>query len=197
VTVDKTIPVGAGLGGGSSNAAFILNYLAEQHSVDPEKLPPLASHIGSDVSFFLHGGLCRVTGKGEIVRPLPQKLTGTTFLIVYPNIHISTSWAYSIIENPLREKNLEKYLTNSEFDVDFLKKIVYNKFQIFVLKRNDALLDAKRRIDKVLDSRFSFMSGSGSSLVYVYSDRQKAAKDREILLQGLDCKTFLCDPLYR
>ncbi|MGA2958172.1 MAG: 4-(cytidine 5'-diphospho)-2-C-methyl-D-erythritol kinase [Thermodesulfobacteriota bacterium] len=197
IRVYKNIPMGAGLGGGSSNAAFTLMGLADLNDIQYDEVKGIGKSIGSDVSFFFTGGLCRVTGKGEIVEPLTQRLTGVYFLIVYPDIHISTKWAYSLITRYDKCSNMNLHLNNSTINIDLLRKIVYNNFQSFVLKKNSSLRKIKQDLDGVLVSQLSFMSGSGSSLVYVYEDRLLAEKDKEKIGQHGFNKAFVCDPLYR
>jgi 4-diphosphocytidyl-2C-methyl-D-erythritol kinase len=131
------------------------------------------------------------------VRELNIKLTNVIFIIVYPNIHISTAWAYSLV-NDFKPKGInENNLSEGSGGVDFLKKIVYNKFQFIVFENCQELRDIKEELDGFLDSHLSFMSGSGSSLVFVYSERGKARHDLEILHKKYPFKAFLCKPFYR
>ncbi len=197
IHVKKHIPAGAGLGGGSSNAAFVLMALSKVYNIPVSELLEIGYSVGSDVSFFFYGGLCRVQGKGEIVTPLIQNLKDICFIIVYPNILISTGWAYSLLDDSVNEGKLEDFSKNSYTGIDFLRKIVYNKFQFFVFKHNVVLSGIKIELGKVLKSRLSFMSGSGSSLVFVYDNRVTAEMDLDFLQRNYDYKSFFCVPIYR
>ena len=197
ITVDKRIPAGAGLGGGSSNAAAVLGALAALHKISLKDVAPVGEKIGSDVPFFFTGGLCRVRGKGEIITNPALKLKNIYFVIVYPGKPVSTKWAYSLINayNPagMNENNLNPRTA----DIDFLKKIVYNKFQFFVFNGCPELAGVKTQLDGFLDSHLSFMSGSGSSLVYVYTDREKARRMTAETRTRFGFDAFFCEPYYR
>ena len=197
IRVKKNIPMGAGLGGGSSNAAAVLTGLSELHHLPLEDMVPIGAKVGSDVSFFFHGGLCRVGGKGEKIFPLNKKIEGAVFLIVYPNIHVSTAWAYSLITDYTSHTDLDDLLNSSRFNIDFLARLYYNKFQNFVFERNPDLSNAKGNLEKVLASTLSFMSGSGSSLVFVYPNSETAVDDQAVVRGRFGYPVFVCDPLYR
>jgi 4-diphosphocytidyl-2-C-methyl-D-erythritol kinase len=94
--IDKRIPSGAGLGGGSSNAAGILLAVCRELrlEVPARELNRIAASLGSDVPFFLYGGTMLGRGRGEILTPL-ESLKGGTFVIVKPEVSIATGWVYS------------------------------------------------------------------------------------------------------
>ncbi len=96
IAIEKRIPVGGGLGGGSSNAAVTLWALNRIWNLGKsrEELLRLAAKVGSDVPFFLLGGTVLCQGRGDVLKPLPP-LQGVYFLLVNPGFQISTSWAYS------------------------------------------------------------------------------------------------------
>ena len=97
--LQKGIPAGAGLGGGSSDAAvtlITLNNLWEA-GLSQSELYQLAIRLGSDVPFFLEGGLCRATGRGEVITPLAE-LPDFWVLVVTPDIWISTAWVYDQVK---------------------------------------------------------------------------------------------------
>lgn len=196
ITVRKRIPMGAGLGGGSSNAATVLRLLAEKEGVNKRELPALASRIGSDVPFFLTGGMAWVSGKGERIEPLSFQLEKVYFLIVYPGIHISTAWAYSLVNDYQPHNTKENILAAWDGSLDFLRKIVYNKFQPFVFGACEELAAKKTMLDRESQASLSFMSGSGSSLVYVYDSagKREEEKDRFSTIDGM--QVFCADPVY-
>lgn len=94
IDIDKRIPMQAGLGGGSSNAAAALTGMNELlgRPLDRAALLNMAATLGSDVPFFLTGGTARVCGRGEIVSPLPE--CGFDYVVIKPDFGISTAWAY-------------------------------------------------------------------------------------------------------
>jgi 4-diphosphocytidyl-2-C-methyl-D-erythritol kinase len=98
IHLEKKIPLAAGLGGGSSNAATTLLALNELFGspLPPEKLSELAAALGSDVSFFLQAKPALATGRGEKIQPLDffPALRGKAFLLIHPGFGIATPWAY-------------------------------------------------------------------------------------------------------
>lgn len=91
VSLTKNIPVGAGLGGGSSNAAFFMTALNTLFSLNlsKERLQEISLHFGSDIAFFFEGKACIVKGRGEVIEPFPA-FQPIAALLVNPNIHLST-----------------------------------------------------------------------------------------------------------
>lgn len=197
ITVKKRIPLGSGLGGGSSNAATVLRLLAYLEGVEEKELGKIASFIGSDVPFFLTGGMAWVSGKGEKIEVLSHKLRGVYFLIVYPGIHISTAWAYGLISDYIPHDVKENILSSMNGSLDFLQKIVYNKFQPFVLSACEELSRWKVMLDRESQAVFSFMTGSGSSLVYVYDSAERRKSDEDRFSTIRDIQVFCADPVYR
>src|SRR5437867_6634005 len=99
IELKKTIPAGAGLGGGSSDAASTLlglNQLWKLH-LDRENLEPLALRIGSDIPYFLHEGSAYATGRGEKLEDIGIDIP-CWIVLVYPKIQISTAWAYQNVQ---------------------------------------------------------------------------------------------------
>jgi 4-diphosphocytidyl-2-C-methyl-D-erythritol kinase len=98
IHLEKKLPLAAGLGGGSGNAACTLRALNELFGLPlaPDRLHDLAARLGSDIPFFLQPEPALVTGRGEHIQPLGQfpALKGAAFLLVHPGFGISTSWAY-------------------------------------------------------------------------------------------------------
>lgn len=91
IDLDKHLPAGGGLGGGSSDAAAVLRALdrLDPDGLTPEEVHAIASDLGSDVPFFLHGGTAHATGRGEVLTPLPDA-PATTLSLVVPELHCST-----------------------------------------------------------------------------------------------------------
>ena len=106
IHLEKKIPVGAGLGGGSSDAAAVFRGIneLEKLKIKPKKLVQLAASIGSDIPFFLYDGPCDVSGRGEVVNPVPaDAVPRLPVVLLKPGFSISAGWAYQSLEEA-REK---------------------------------------------------------------------------------------------
>ncbi len=140
ITIYKNIPVGAGLGGGSSNAAAVLKTLNELsgNPLTEEELYEIAEKIGADVPFFIKGGMAVAEGKGEKLKHFEKTLNENIF-IIYPNIQVSTERIYklineklltkedkiNIIDSLLAEYEIEKYLEGLENILGEVAKELY------------------------------------------------------------------------
>ncbi len=162
----KNIPVAAGLGGGSSDAAGVflgLNRLFGNPFLQSD-LVDMASELGSDVPFFLYGGTALCRGKGEIVEPLPDAPLFWVVL-VNPGIKVSTASIYNKLNLSLtRPQSAGKMLTsvkNCHFD-EILASL-YNQLEEEVLKEVTSLQNLKSEMEEVSKVKF-MVSGSGSTL---------------------------------
>ncbi|MBI3736059.1 4-(cytidine 5'-diphospho)-2-C-methyl-D-erythritol kinase [Candidatus Sumerlaeota bacterium] len=102
VDLTKRIPSGAGLGGGSSDAAAALRAMNRLFNLRLRKpaLASLAAQIGSDVPFFIYGGCARARGRGEIIEPIRSKLPPISLVVVYPGFQSPTAEAYKKLDSP-------------------------------------------------------------------------------------------------
>lgn len=174
IHIEKKIPVGGGLGGGSSDAASVLTGLDVLFSgaLSGEQLEQLALRIGSDVPFFLKGGTSLVRGRGErieAVRPEPF----FTYLIVFPGFSIDTTWAYG------RIKSLTKKAKYSNVNVySFIESAarggpmeLRNDFEEVMLIEYPELSQI-RELLIAHDAGAVSLSGSGSSVFGIFHDGQ-------------------------
>lgn len=125
ISIQKNIPLGAGLGGGSSNAACVLKFLNKffENPLGTEDIFKLASLIGADVPFFLKGGLAVGEGIGDRLRFLEKRLNHNIF-IIYPNIQIKTADVYKKVTPQMLTKKEEIHIIDSllgDFDQFFSK----------------------------------------------------------------------------
>ncbi len=92
--------MGAGLGGGSADGAFMLSLLNDKFNLQlsNEQLLQYALRLGSDCPFFIHNQPCLATGRGEILNPIALDLSNYSFLLVHPGVHVDTAWAFSQID---------------------------------------------------------------------------------------------------
>jgi 4-diphosphocytidyl-2-C-methyl-D-erythritol kinase len=167
ITINKSIPTGAGLGGGSSNAAYALSGIDQYLKLNtPIKyLMQIASTIGSDTPFFLgEQNSAFGSGRGEILDYFNITLP-YSILLVYPGIHISTPEAYSSLNRKASyhsESDFQSIINDSLEKPESLLKL-RNDFEEPVFKSYPILFDIKEQLyhDK---ARFALMSGSGSTI---------------------------------
>ncbi len=148
----KTIPMGAGLGGGSADGAFALKLLNDKFHLGlaEQQLINYALQLGSDCPFFIINKPCFATGRGEIMQPIPLDLSAYKFVLVNPQIHINTGWAFSnitpqqpstsiqtIIQQPIESwkdslvNDFEKPAINQYPEIGLIKKQLYSKGAVY------------------------------------------------------------------
>lgn len=158
----KVVPMGAGLGGGSSDASFILNMLTEKFelNINPEELRDIALQLGSDCPFFLINKPCFATGRGEILEPLDLDLTNYKILIINPGIHIDTKWAFSKIFPEERKKSIKEIIAQP---IETWKEELQNDFEIPLFAEYPEIEKLKNDLYE-LGATYASLSGSGSSV---------------------------------
>jgi 4-diphosphocytidyl-2-C-methyl-D-erythritol kinase len=176
ITLKKNIPVGAGLGGGSSDAATTLRALTKLWNlqINEDTLAELALRLGSDVPFFLTPGTAYATGRGEKLEYLPIVLP-YWIVTAYPKIHISTAWAYSHI-NPAREPGaftLKYIMQEYHGNVSKLSGLLKNDFE-HVVKAHHPKVDKMLEALKFHGAKLVQLSGSGSSVYGVFTSKAAA-----------------------
>jgi 4-diphosphocytidyl-2-C-methyl-D-erythritol kinase len=179
-TLRKTIPMGAGLGGGSSDAAAVLLALPV---LARKSLPApyLAAQLGSDIPFFLHGGTALGLGRGEELYPLPD-LPATRGLLVVPNVHSSTAEAYRDLSPTLTSIRLQNKLVSFQGEVwraavDEVS-VDENDFEEVVFARHPELKRIKQRLCR-LGAKPAAMTGSGSAIFGIFADSEKLNRARK------------------
>ncbi len=177
ITIEKHIPVGAGLGGGSSDAASTLLALTELWGaeVNEADLASVALHLGSDVPYFLRSGTAQAVGRGEILEYFPLELP-YTILVVNPGIHISTSWAYGRITPGIRRPaiSLKLALQQGVEAPERLTGFLRNDFEDVVFREHPAVGKLKQEI-LAGGAAFASMSGSGSTVYGLFRNDRDAA----------------------
>ena len=175
-TLEKRIPMGAGLGGGSSDAAAVLLALPvlAGGAIPVARLSSLAASLGSDVPFFLWGGAALGLGRGEELYPLPDlpRLAG---VIVAPGIHVSTPEAYRDLSQRLSPADLPDKLSQfQECARNPLSAPAVNDFEPPVFERHPVLFQLKNRLSR-LGAKPALMSGSGSSIFGLFHQKETVA----------------------
>lgn len=168
VFLHKAIPMGAGLGGGSSDAAFFLK-LASSFAEEPlskERLKEIAAALGSDCAFFIEAEPAHATGRGEILKPVDLDLSGVKLILVCPDVHVSTSEAYgSIMPKEIGKSTAD--LVKSPMKE--WRNVLRNRFEESVFRLYPELDDIKQML---YDSGaiYASMTGSGSAVYGLFEN---------------------------
>ena len=162
----KIIPMGAGLGGGSSDGAWTLRLLNDlfRLQLSQEQLIGYALQLGSDCPFFIHNQPCYATGRGEHLEPLPFDLPAFHIAVVNPGIHINTGWAFSQLN--LQELNARPRPDLREIvqqPVSTWKDQLVNDFEAPVCKAHPEVAAVKEELYQA-GALYAAMSGSGSTV---------------------------------
>ena len=166
IHLHKQIPIGAGLGGGSSNASTVLkglNLLASTPSTD-ERLAELAGQLGSDCPFFLHKLPMMMEGRGELLSPVNVSLKSSYLVLLFPEIHISTAEAYGAVSPRHPNTHLRQEI---ETPLNQWKDRILNDFEESAFVKYPLLKTLKLGLYKA-GASFASMSGSGSSLYGIF-----------------------------
>jgi len=190
----KRIPIGGGLGGGSSNAAATLKVLNQiwKLNFSIKELEKMGAELGADVPFFIKGGVQLVEGIGDILTPVDSNLLeGYSFLLVVPPIHISTPWAYNALNKTLQpNKRLPKFPPLSK---PMKWELFDNDFERVIRKTYPEISNIKEKLQNA-GALCAGLSGSGSTVFGVFDNHQKA----EALLENFSpSQTFLSSPVFR
>ena len=166
----KQIPVGAGLGGGSSNASTVLKALNQRIplSLSQGRLEVLAGRLGSDCPFFLHEGPMLMEGRGEILSPVQLNLEESSFMVLlFPGIHVSTAEAYARVQPRIPEVALETLVS---VPVDQWKEKLKNDFEETVFAKYPLIRELKEALYQQ-GAQYAAMSGSGSSIYGLFREQ--------------------------
>jgi len=189
ITLKKEIPISAGLGGGSSDAATSLIGLSRLWNLDltRRELSELGGALGSDVPFFFHGPAAVVKGRGEIVFPVRLQ-AAYPLVLVKPPVAVSTAWAYTQMTVSPDAKVLTKKHNNIKLfrqalengDFSWLSSLNRNDLEPPVVKRYPIIYEIKQKL-MLNGAVFSAMSGSGSTVFGVFRTDEEANRAVESL----------------
>ena len=184
IALYKNIPTGAGLGGGSSDAAFTLKMLNEiaELGLSDERLEQYAAQIGADCAFFIKNTPAYATGIGNILTPTTCNISGYTLVLVKPEIHISTKEAYSLVHPAVPETPLTVI---SQKPVEEWKGLMKNDFEKSVFAAHPSMEGIKEQL-YAMGAVYASMSGSGSSFFGIFKDEQNIDSIKE-LFPGMFC----------
>lgn len=179
ITLDKRVPFGAGLGGGSSDATAVLLAMNDIFglSLTEAVLISLAAELGSDTAFFVRNTPQLCTGRGEIMTPISLPLAGLWLVVVKPaNEGVSTAEAYGGVKPAEPESSLESRL---QLAVDQWQGVVKNDFEPHIFEAHPTIAQLKQRL---LDAGaiYASMSGSGSALFGLFESQPTLSFDSDI-----------------
>ncbi len=162
IRLHKNIPVGAGLGGGSSDAAYTLRALNTLFDlrIPDAALSEYAGRLGSDCAFFLHDGPALGTGRGEILQPISLSLAEYHILLVKPPVFVSTATAYASVNPRKSIRSLSELIVTPISD---WHQIMVNDFEPSVFAEFPEIGRIKKKMYE-MGAVFASMSGSGSSV---------------------------------
>lgn len=182
--LEKNIPTGAGLGGGSADAAFTLKILNKlfRLNIPINELEILATTLGADCSFFIRNKPAYATGIGNILTPLNLFLRGYHLLLVKPDVHVSTPNAYS---NIVPQPSSTTLYEDIKRPIGEWKKYIKNDFEPSVFNQYPDIALIKEKMYKI-GAAYASMSGSGAT---VYGIFEKPIKNKKIF-QPDTCFSF-------
>ena len=173
IRIEKLIPPGSGLGGGSSNAATVLKGLNKLYhlALDNKILETISTEIGADVPFFISGKTQVGDGVGNELEPI-ELVTGT-YLLIIPNIFINTKWAYGKIKNHLncsdQRPNFASFLKEGNLSFKFIQ----NDFEKIVIPTYPEIGSIKDKLSE-RGAKFTSLSGSGSTVFGIFDEEADA-----------------------
>lgn len=173
----KIIPMGAGLGGGSSDAAFAIKGLDRVFGLGlgPEEMERIAAGLGSDVPYFIKGTAQLATGRGEILSPADvPALAGKRIVVVAPGLKISTAEAYAGITPRQPERPLAELLGG---EIGGWREAVSNDFERHIFERYPLLSQIKEEL-YAAGALYASMSGSGSALYAIFGAETAVRPER-------------------
>lgn len=192
IRLDKHIPDGAGLGGGSADASFTLLALNELRSdvFSKKELIEMALSLGADCPFFIENSPVIAEGIGEIMSPCELNLTGNWAVIVKPDVHVSTKEAFSGITPRTPDRNIPDIIRHpvSEWETEGLK----NDFEDHIFQLYPQLRSIKDSL-AAKGALYSSMSGSGSAIFGIYPGRESALNAYSLMRKELNetCGCFI------
>lgn len=174
VHLHKQVPMGAGLGGGSSNGAGVLRLLNDvfELGLSHETLRRYAARLGSDCPFFIEGRPMLGEGRGELLTPVSLPLDGCWLALVKPDVHVATAAAYAGIAPRVPAQPLRSVL---QMPVHAWREALVNDFEPGVASRYPVIAEIKQELYK-MGAAYAAMSGSGAAVFGIFNEALDAAK---------------------
>ena len=175
ITLDKRVPFGAGLGGGSSDATAVICAMNDifELGLDRPTLAALAAEIGSDTPFFVYDTPQYCTGRGEIMEPVQVDLRGKWLVVAKPEEGVSTAEAYGGVRPAVPESDLCELI---KMPLDKWRESIVNDFEAHILVSHPRIAEIK---ESLLDAGavYAAMSGSGSAVFGIFDKRPELQLD--------------------
>lgn len=170
VHLHKHIPIGAGLGGGSSDAAFFIKLLNDKFELGISwgEMHNYARQLGSDCSFFVSNKPSFAEGRGDEYESMKLDLSKYYVVLVYPKIHINTGKAYSGVIPKVPNRSLENDMLN--LPIDKWKEFVHNDFEDSIFPQYPEIKNIKEKLYSI-GAIYSAMSGSGSTVFGIFEKK--------------------------
>ncbi|HPU95161.1 MAG TPA: 4-(cytidine 5'-diphospho)-2-C-methyl-D-erythritol kinase [Candidatus Gracilibacteria bacterium] len=168
IYLEKAIPFGAGLGGGSSDAAFMLKMLNKEFNLklSNSKLESYASKLGADCPFFIENKTVFASGIGNVFEPIEFSLKGMQIVLIKPDIHVSTPLAYSMVTPRPADYPVKEWIKRP---IDEWKGKIVNDFEISVFPKFPEIERIKNSLYEK-GALYASMSGSGSSVFGIFEN---------------------------
>ncbi len=178
ISLYKHIPTGAGLGGGSADAAFALKMLNDIAGLGltAEQLRGYASRIGADCAFFIDNTPAYATGIGDILSPTPCSISGYHLVLVKPDIHVSTKDAYALVTPQKPEQPLTEI---AKRPINEWKGAMKNDFEKSIFAKHPSMAKVKEQLYE-MGAVYASMSGSGSSFFGIFNEEQNIEKTKAL-----------------
>jgi 4-diphosphocytidyl-2-C-methyl-D-erythritol kinase len=176
IHLHKIIPIGAGLGGGSADAAFFIKVANQMFSLNfsEEEMINVARRAGSDCAFFIPNKPAFALEKGDVLSLAELNLSEYYLLVLNPGIHVSTAEAYKGVVPERRSKSL--YETFSGCSIYDWKEYITNDFEKSIFPKYPLLAELKGKLYKS-GAIYASMSGSGSSIYGIFEQKPEPAED--------------------
>lgn len=178
IHLHKHIPIGAGLGGGSADGAFMIKLLNEKFAlgIGTADLEKLANQLGSDCSFFIRNKPVFVEGTGNVFSDIDFSLEGKYMVLVMPEIHVSTASAYAGISPSVPAEKLGHLLKSSSLTT--FQTTVKNNFESSVFIQHPELVKIKTRLISQ-GAAYASMTGSGSAIFGIFETAPNFSSEHE------------------
>lgn len=183
IRLHKVIPTGAGLGGGSADAAYTLRLLNQLFNLQLSiaQLKDYAQQLGSDCAFFIEDKPMLGLGRGEILEPIQLSLKGKFLVLLKPNVHVSTAEAYKGVKPTTAQPRVKDIIEN--IPLQEWKHILKNDFEESVFQSHPIIRQYKEKL-YTAGALYACMSGSGSSVFGIF-EKPFDFKGENLIWSGL------------
>lgn len=184
IHLHKVIPMGAGLGGGSADAAFAIKLLNNLFalSLSDTQMESLAGRLGSDCPFFIKNKPVLAEGTGTEFSDINLDLSGKYLVLICPNVHVGTAEAYQSVKPAVPEQNVKEIIENTS--IDRWKNSLKNDFEASIFPKYSQLQNIKQQL-YAAGALYASMSGSGSSIYGLFEKEPSMASVPDICWQGI------------